>query len=105
MWTQHLPEPVLQFEVYDENGNLIGVTDFAWPDYGLLGEFDGKIKYGRLLKDGETTSDVVVREKEREDRIREITRWMMIRYVWRDLYQPMTTAARTRRLMRMPKAA
>ena len=54
MWTQHLPEPQLQFKVYDEVGNLIGITDFAWPEFGLLGEFDGKIKYGRLLKDGET---------------------------------------------------
>ena len=59
MWTQHLPEPQLQFTVYDENGNLVGITDFAWPDYGLLGEFDGMIKYGRLLKEGETASDVV----------------------------------------------
>ena len=100
MWTQHLPEPQLQFKVYDEDGSLVGITDFAWPEFGLLGEFDGKIKYGRLLKEGETASDAVVREKEREDRIREVTRWLMIRYVWRDLYQPEATAARTRRLMR-----
>jgi hypothetical protein len=105
MWTQHLPEPQLQFKVYDEVGNLIGITDFAWPEFGLLGEFDGKIKYGRLLKDGETASDVVVREKEREDKIREITRWLMIRYVWRDLYRPEATAARTRRLMEIPMVA
>ena len=105
MWTQHLPEPQLQFKVYDELGNLIGITDFAWPEFGLLGEFDGKIKYGRLLKKGETASDAVVREKEREDRIREITRWLMIRYVWRDLYRPEATAARTRRLMEIPRVA
>jgi hypothetical protein len=43
MWTQHLPEPRLQFEVRDEWGNLIGITDFAWPEYGLLGEFDGAV--------------------------------------------------------------
>ena len=57
MWTQHLPEPQLQFKVYDEVGSLVGITDFAWPEFGLLGEFDGKIKYGRLLKEGETASD------------------------------------------------
>jgi len=105
MWTQHLPEPQLQFKVYDEVGRLVGITDFAWPEFGLLGEFDGRIKYGRLLKEGETASDAVVREKEREDRIREVTRWLMIRYVWRDLYQPETTAARTRRLMEISRVA
>ncbi len=105
MWTQHLPEPELQYKVYDEAGILVGITDFAWPDYGLLGEFDGKIKYGRLLKEGESVSDAVVREKAREDRLREITRWLMIRYIWKDLYVPAVTAARTRRQLRIPKAA
>jgi hypothetical protein len=105
MWTQHLPEPLLQFKVYDQNGILVGVTDFAWPDYGLLGEFDGKIKYGRLLKPGETASDVIVREKEREDKLREITRWLMIRYIWQDLFTPEKTAARTRRQMGIWNAA
>jgi hypothetical protein len=35
-------------------GNLIGITDFGWPRRGLVGEFDGKVKYGRLphLKPG-----------------------------------------------------
>ncbi len=105
MWTQHLPEPQLQFKVYDEVGNLIGITDFAWPEFGLLGEFDGKIKYGRLLKDGETASDVVVREKEREDRIREVTRWLMIRYVWRDLYRPRRRRLARERSMEIPRVA
>ncbi len=105
MWTQHLPEPQLQFKVYDENGVLVGITDFAWPDHGLLGEFDGKIKYGRLLKDGETASDVIVREKDREDRLREVTRWLMIRYVWDDLFTPEVTAARTRRQMGIRRVA
>ena len=105
MWTQHLPEPRLQFKVYDEDGNLVGITDFAWPEYRLLGEFDGRIKYGRLLKEDETASDVVVREKEREDKLREITRWMMIRYIWWDLFRPEATGARTRRQMGISRVA
>jgi hypothetical protein len=105
MWQQHLPEPQLQFKVYDEHGVLVGITDFAWPEYGLLGEFDGRIKYGRLLKEGQTASDVVVREKEREDRLREVTRWLMIRYTWGDLFIPEVTAARTRRQMGIRRAA
>ena len=93
-WTQHVPAPVLQFEVRDENGDLVGCTDFAWPEFGLLGEFDGKVKYGRLLKSGEMPTDAVFREKKREDRIRELTGWLMIRFVWSDLYEPRRTAER-----------
>ena len=105
MRVQHLPEPELQFKVYDDHGNLIGITDFAWPDLRLLGEFDGKIKYGRLLKEGEEPGDAVFREKEREDLLREITGFMMIRYIWANLFDPRTMAARTRRKMRMAAAA
>jgi hypothetical protein len=105
MWSQHLPEPQLQFRVYDEHGNLVGITDFAWPEYHLLGEFDGKIKYGRLLKEGEEPGDAVFREKNREDLLREITGWLMIRYIWAHLFDPCKTAARTRRMMQRAIAA
>jgi len=105
MWTQHLPEPQLQFRVYDDEGVLVGITDFAWPELRLLGEFDGKIKYGRLLKEGEDPGDAVFREKNREDLLREITGWLMIRYIWRNLFDPRGTADRTRRMMRLAAAA
>jgi hypothetical protein len=104
LWVLHLPEPQLQFEVYDEDGVLVGITDFAWPERRLLGEFDGKIKYGRLLKEGETASDVIVREKAREDKLREVTGWSMIRYVWDDQFHRERTAARTRRQMGLSSA-
>lgn len=91
-----LPEPELQFEVYDAYGNLIGRTDFAWPEYGLLGEFDGLSKYGRLRRPDETVEDVVLREKMREDLLREVTGWLMVRLIWRELFTPDVTAARIR---------
>lgn len=107
-WTKHIPEPVLQFAVVDERGNTIAEADFAWPEYGLLGEFDGKVKYGTLLKPGEDATDALFREKKREDRIRELTGWLMIRFVWSDLLEPRRTAERlmaqlerARRLMAM----
>jgi hypothetical protein len=99
-WTQNLPRPELQFEVYDESGVLVGVTDFAWPGHGLLGEFDGKQKYGRLLRPGQDPGDAVFAEKRREDRLREITGWSMIRLVWADLYAPSRTGARIARMLR-----
>ena len=98
-WATGLPAPQLQFEVYDAWGRLLGVTDFAWPEHRLLGEFDGRVKYERLLRDGETPADAVIREKQREDLLREATLWNMIRLIWADLYRPYETAARIRRLM------
>jgi len=98
-WAQGLPAPELQFRVCDERGTLVGVTDFAWPHLRLLGEFDGKIKYGRLLKPGEEPGDAVFREKVREDLLRETTGWPMVRLTWSDLYRPFQTASRIRRLM------
>jgi hypothetical protein len=95
-FNQHLPEPVLQFEVYDDFGNLVGRTDFAWPELGVLGEFDGLSKYGRLRRTNETVEQAVVREKQREDRLREITGWLMIRLIWADLYRPVETGRRIR---------
>jgi hypothetical protein len=96
MWRQHLPEPELQFEVRDQWGRLLGVTDFAWPEYGLLGEFDGMEKYRRLRKEGETPGQAVEREKKREDRLREETGWLMVRLIWPELFTPGPTAARIR---------
>lgn len=97
MWTQHLPEPALQFEVRDQWGHLVGITDFAWPDHGLLGEFDGMAKYGRLRRPGETPGQAVEREKTREDRLREETGWLMVRLIWSELFRPEATAAKIRR--------
>lgn len=98
--TQSLPCPVLQFEVRGPDG-LIGTTDFAWPDHGVLGEMDGRVKYGRYLRPGETAADAVFREKVREDRLREATGWIVIRFTWADLQDPRRTAERIRRALRI----
>ena len=104
MWSQHLPEPELQFEVRDQWGRVIGVTDFAWPEYRTFGEFDGMIKYGRLLKVGEQPGDAVEREKVREDALRGETGWYMVRLIWSELFEPGRTAAKIRRQLERGKA-
>jgi hypothetical protein len=79
-----IPKPELQHRVLDTNGRLVGVTDFYWEDYRHLGEFDGKIKYQRLLRVGETAADCVFREKRREDDLR-AGLYGMSRFTWSDL--------------------
>jgi hypothetical protein len=102
-WRQHLPLPVPQYPVYD-NGALFARLDFAWPELGAWLEFDGKVKYAALVPEGQSASDVVVREKQREDRIRELTGWRCVRITWADLYRPEATALRIRRAL-FPAAA
>jgi hypothetical protein len=99
-YTHGLPAPALQFRVYDERGALAGITDMAWEEHRLLGEFDGKVKYGRLLRPGEEPGDAVFREKRREDELRRLTDFSMVRLTWADLYRGPETAARIRALMR-----
>lgn len=93
-----IPMPELQFEVFDAEGNLIGVADWCWPQYKLLGESDGKIKYGRLLKPGEAPGDAAFREKRREDLMREATGFGMLRFIWSDYNNPRSVLARFNRL-------
>ncbi len=99
MWSQGIPQPIFQYEVYDQLGNLVGIADFAWPEYGVLGEFDGLVKYEKLSRPGESPRDVVIREKRREDLMREVTGWKMIRLVWADFNRPQATAERIARVL------
>lgn len=94
-----LPEPVLQFEVRHPSGLLAGRVDFAWPEHRLLLEFDGKQKYLALRRPGESIEDAVLREKAREDLIRELTGYRLIRLIWADLEQPERTVERIRRAL------
>lgn len=96
-----LPAPVLQYVVRDADGDIVGICDWAWPEHGLLGEFDGRIKYGRLLQPGQRPGDVVFAEKVREDQLREITEMGMVRLIWTDYDSPAATAARVRSRLRL----
>lgn len=97
MFQQALPIPELQGEINGPDGFNARV-DFLWEELGVVGEFDGQQKYGRLLRNGEAPADVVFREKIREDRIRELG-YIVVRWVWDDLQQPERLAARIRRAL------
>jgi hypothetical protein len=79
-----LPTPELQWEVRSAAGDFLGRVDFAWPELGVVGEFDGRVKYSRYLKPGQSASDAVIAEKLREDRIRSTGLWV-VRWTWADL--------------------
>jgi hypothetical protein len=97
---QGVPATSLQVPVHDEQG-LVGYADFGWP--GVLGEFDGKGKYGLATNDPnpddepldpEKVKRLLWKEKVREDRLRvghEVVRWGMA-----ELYAPSRLAVRVR---------
>jgi hypothetical protein len=95
-----LPRPELQYCVYDKDGRLIAITDFAWPDQNVYVEFDGKLKYGRLLKPGQDPGDVVFAEKRREDAVRRATNGTMVRFTWNDLHARSAPALQLLQLLR-----
>lgn len=85
--------PTVQYEVRDAPGRLVGRSDFAWEGHRTLGEFDGRVKYGRLLKPGETAADAVYAEKMREDALRDLG-WQVVRWTFADLKTPEVIADR-----------
>ncbi|MGQ0574425.1 MAG: type IV toxin-antitoxin system AbiEi family antitoxin domain-containing protein [Pseudonocardia sp.] len=87
-----LPAPQLQWRV----PGLRVDADFAWPELGTIGEFDGKVKYGRLLRPGQEPGDVVFAEKVREDAIR-AERLHVARWTWAELDAFAPVADRIRR--------
>lgn len=96
-WRGNLPAPRLQYEVVLGDGSSV-YTDFGWPSVPAVGEFDGKVKYGRLVRPGETAGDAVFREKLREERVLEAG-LPMRRLIWADLFRPRPTLERFARLL------
>jgi predicted transcriptional regulator of viral defense system len=94
-----LPPPVPQWVVRDHGGRLVGRTDFGWPLLRTVGEFDGRAKYGRLRRPGQSAADAVVAEKLREDALRDQD-LAVVRWTWADLADFGSTAARLRRRFR-----
>lgn len=83
-----LPEPVLQAEFSDSDG-FVARVDFFFPAYDTVVEFDGLLKYTG------GTSEVLVREKRREDRLRALG-LEVVRSTWADFNRPAHLAATIR---------
>ena len=94
-----LPRPVLQ-HVRDRSGRHVGQVDFWWPRAGVIGEYDGEVKYGRLLRPGQDPAEVVYREKLREDALRaQPGVRTVVRWTWRDVDEFDELATRLRELL------
>ncbi|MDT7621951.1 MAG: hypothetical protein QOF99_2852 [Pseudonocardiales bacterium] len=93
-----MPVPVPQWEVHRQ-GVLLGRVDFGWPELNTVGEFDGRIKYGRLLRPGQAPGDAVFEEKRREDALRDHG-LRVVRWCWDDLDTFDAVADRLRRAFR-----
>ena len=86
-----VPRPELQQSFYDADG-YIGRTDFWWPELKIVGEFDGKVKFGRAIGGDEaSTREALCREKQREDRLRRLGLGV-VRWIWSEALDQRTLA-------------
>lgn len=65
-------------------------VDFAWRDAGVVGEFDGRSKYGSEI------AEEVWKEKVREDALRASTGFRVVRWTWEDAWRRGPLLARLR---------
>ncbi|WP_241384805.1 hypothetical protein [Rhodococcus sp. CH91] len=79
-----LPAPKLQHELRTASGAFVARPDFFWEDEGVVGEFDGRSKYGS--DEPGATAEAVHREKLREDAIRALG-FEVVRWTWADLFR------------------
>ncbi len=66
--------------------------------------FPAAVEYHRMRRPGETIEHMVVREKKREDLIRRLTGWTVIRLTWADLRTPAYVARVIRSAFAVPAA-
>lgn len=80
------PAPTLQQSHHDRDG-LIGYSDFWWPRYRLVGEFDGVAKYsdpGMLA--GRSAAQAIGAEKRRDNRL--LVENKVAHWDWKVLHSP-----------------
>jgi hypothetical protein len=70
-------------------GPLVGIVDFWWPCCGVIGEFDGEVKYrDAAMRGGRSAEQVVIDEKLREDALRAMPGVRaFVRWNWSDAFR------------------
>jgi hypothetical protein len=81
------PAPLLQAN-FHIGGQFTARTDFFWPQFKLIGEFDGDVKYLRDEYLGDQTArQAVLAEKKREDKLRSAG-FRVVRWDWATASDP-----------------
>lgn len=89
------PAPMLQAK-FRQGVSLLARTDFYWPQYRLIGEFDGDAKYlDDALLGNRTARQAVLAEKKREDKLR-AAGFRVVRWDWATASDPARFAKRLR---------
>lgn len=96
MRTLGIPEPVQQFDIVDERGVVTATVDFAWPELGVIGEYDGEGKYQELAAPGQSPADVFWKEKRRQERIEDLG-WIVVRWNKQEVRHPELMKAKIER--------
>jgi hypothetical protein len=76
-----LPLPECQVRIVDDWGDLLGIVDFYWPEYGVIGEADGRVKYGGPDGQGARPT-TLLDEKYRQELLED--RHVVVRWGWSD---------------------
>ena len=77
-WFVHalgLPAPRIQMAIEDTDNARLYFPDEAWPEYRVLAEFDGQIKY--------KAPEDLWKEKHRQDALTRMG-WRIERFIWAD---------------------
>ena len=77
-WFVHalgLPAPRIQMAIEDTDNTHLYFPDEAWPEYRVLAEFDGQIKY--------KAPEDLWKEKQRQDALTRMG-WRIERFIWAD---------------------
>jgi hypothetical protein len=77
-----LPLPRCQVPILDEWGDLIGIVDFYWPEFGVIGEADGKLKYQRTPDGRDPKPTTLLDEKYRQELLEDHA--VVVRWDWSD---------------------
>jgi hypothetical protein len=89
-----LAPPELQVPFSDDHG-FIGFADFYWRELDLIGEVDGRSKYGakRHYQRATDPEQLLWQEKQREDRLRRVVR-SFVRLDWETIADRRALASR-----------
>lgn len=88
--------PRLQAELFGASGRRYFV-DFWWPQFGVIGEFDGEDKYRNpVFLRGRTPEQALLDEKDREDDLRAAGH-AMVRWGWSVARSPQLLASKLTR--------